>query len=627
VLTIANGRVKVFGKNGVVGGLNVSMDVFFNSVRNGSGTSDPQVRYDRTSGRFIATCINVSTPNRVLFAVSSGTTITNQSSFTFFFFQQDQVVPVGNTGQFADYPKTGVDASAIYIGANMFSGNNYVGTTGWVVQKTSVLGSGPIVATAFRGLAPSASAEGPESPMGVDNWDPTAGEGYFVGASNAFFGELVVRRVSNPGGSPSISGNLLISVPATAIPQLQPALGSTGTLDSIDDRLFAAMLHKNRITGTTSLWTAHNIDVNASGVASGSGGRNGSRWYQLDNLTSTPTLTQSGTLFDPASSNPRGFWIPSVAMSGQGHMALGASYAGNADYAGVAVAGRLSGDPLGTIQAATFAVVSSTPYNVQSGNGQRWGDFSIVAVDPTDDQTMWTFAEYCNATNSWATRAVQLRAPPPATPTSATPAVLSPGGTNINVIVTGTSTGGSGFYDTEPGYNRLVAAVDGGGVSVNTVTFNSPTQFTLNVNVSAGAAVGPRTITVTNPDGQTTTSASGVVSVGNGAPGSGYCFGDGLDPMVTTQCPCLNFGALGQGCANSANPNGAVISALGTISPDTVVFTSSGELPSALSIFLQGDANASSGTTRYYAVYYRDPSLTFCPVATFNVSNGYQITW
>jgi hypothetical protein len=677
VLAIANGRVKVFGKNGVLGGLNTSMDNFFNSVRNGSTTSDPQIRYDRTSGRFVATCVNTSTPNRVLFAVSSGSTITSQSSFTFFFFQQDLVAPVGNTGQFADYPKTGVDANAIYVGANMFSGNNYVGTTGWVVQKASVLGAGPIVATAFRGLAPSGSAEGPASPTGVDNWDPTATEGYFIGTSNAVFGELVVRRISNPGGTPSISGNLLINVPATDFPQLQPALGSTGTLDSLDDRLFAASLHKNRLTGTTSLWTAHNIDVNSSGVANSSGGRNGSRWYQLGNLTTTPSLTQSGTLFDSSSTNPRGFWIPSVAMSGQGHMALGSSYAGNADHAGVAVAGRLSGDPLGTIQAPTLAVVSTTNYNVQSGAGQRWGDFSVEAVDPTDDQTIWTFQEYCNANNSWATRAVQLMAPPPATPSSCNPTNVAVGASNVNVIVTGTSSNGSGFYDTEPGFNRIAANFGGTGITVNSITLNTPTQLTLNVSVSNSAPPGSQTLTVTNPDGQSTTSANGILTVGNVPPGMPFCAGDGLDPQVQVTCPCFNFGAQGNGCANSVNANGASLASTGTTSPDTVVMTANGELSMALSILLQGDVDASTGivfgdgircangnlkrlysknasggtvampgagdlpitlrsaalgdpilpgSTRYYHTYYRDSNLVFCP-AGFNATNGQLVNW
>jgi hypothetical protein len=607
VLVCSNGIIRVFDKLGNPGGLSTSTDNFFGSVLGMSSSSDPQVKYDRLSGRWIVTMINVSTnSNRVMIAVSSGSTITSQSSFTFYFFQQDTVAPTGNTGQFADYPKTGVDANAIVIGCNMFTNGSasgtYAGTTAWVVRKTSVLSGGPIVVTALRGLVPSASAAGPESPTGIDDDDPTATFSYIVGMDNASFGLLVVRRISNPGGSPTVSGNLNVTVPTTILPISQPSAGSSHALDSIDDRLFAAQIHKNRLTGTSSLWTAHNIQVDATGVANGSGGRNGSRWYQVDNLATTPSLTQSGTLFDTAGSNPRGFWMPSLAMSGQGHVALGTSYANaTVDHPGAAVAGRLSGDPLGTIQAPTLAVVSSHAYNLQNSTPQRWGDFSAVMVDPSDDQTLWAFAEYSNPTTnsngSWGVQAIQLRAPPPATPTSASPPTIAPGASNVSVVVTGTSTSGSGFYDTEPGINRMAATIDGGGVTVNSITFTSPTQFTMNVSVASNATTGARTITVTNPDGQMVTSASGVCTICSGNTTTAVndsatvCSGSSVDiPVLAndgTSCGLLQCSSLTivtppahgtatvQGCSGAGACSGCVVhyvASAGYVGPDSFVY-------------------------------------------------------
>ena len=99
------------------------------------------------------------------------------------------------------------------------------------------------------------------------------------------------------------------------------------------------------LTGARTLWTAHNIEVNSGGVGQSGGGRNGSRWYEIGGLTGTPTLQQAGTLFDPAGL-PLGYWIPSVALSRQGHMALVASRAGAGagGFASVAVSGRLRTD-------------------------------------------------------------------------------------------------------------------------------------------------------------------------------------------------------------------------------------------------------------------------------------------
>jgi uncharacterized repeat protein (TIGR01451 family) len=530
ILVAVNGRIKVFDKSGVLGGLNANMDTFFSSVRNGAGTSDPHVRYDRLSGRWFITIINVPLsggnpfgPNRVLIAVSSGSTITDTSSFTFFQFQQDLPGgPSSDTNGFADYPKLGVDKFALYIGANVFNqtGTDFIGTTGFVVNKSNLL-AGTLTVTAFRQMAPDdddpsacAPTTGPLTPQGVNNDDPGATEGYFIGVDFCVFNLLQIRRVNNPGGTPTLSVNLAIGVPTTRfpIPQVQP--GGPPSLDALDDRLFAAAVHKNKISGASTLWTAHNIEVNSSGVGTVGGGRNGSRWYEIGSLTTTPTLVQAGTLFDSAGTNPFGYWIPSVAMSGQGHMALGASRASAtggtgpaSGHASVSVAGRLRTDPLGMTQTPTLAVDSDFRYDVfttPQTDPERWGDYSQVGVDPNDDMSMWTFQEYTNATNSWGVRAIKLIAPPPATPNCGTPATV-PANSTQNVTITGTSVSGSGFFDPGPdsggpGYaNRLTAAVSG-GVLVNSVTFNSPTSVTLNVTTNATG--GPRDVTITNPDGQ-----------------------------------------------------------------------------------------------------------------------------
>jgi probable HAF family extracellular repeat protein len=163
----------------------------------------------------------------------------------------------------------------------------------------------------------------------------------------------------------------------------------------------------------------------------------------------------------------------------------------------------------------------------------------------------------------------------------------------------------------------------------------------------------------------------------SGEPGSSFCD----VASKTTPCPCAQGGAPAHGCANSQNASGALLVSSGRLSPDALVLSAAGELPSALSIFLQGDAqvaggaefgdgvrcaagqllrlaskNAVQGTvhypeagdpsisarsaalgfpippgaTRYYQTYYRDPSATFCPApagSTFNVTNGVAIVW
>src|SRR5260221_266384 len=150
-------------------------------------------------------------------------------------------------------------------------------------------------------------------------------------------------------------------------------------------------------------------------------------------------------------------------------------------------------------------------------------------------------------------------------------------------------------------------------------------------------------------------------------------------------CPCSNPpNGSGRGCDNSASTGGAVLSAsgVGYLSIDSLVFTTSGERPTALSIVMQGDvflmdgvvygqgvrcaggatkrlfvksavsgsitapdlgagdpsvsarsaANGDviqSGQSRWYVVYYRDPNVVgSCPASsTFNATQTGRVEW
>jgi uncharacterized repeat protein (TIGR01451 family) len=201
-----------------------------------------------------------------------------------------------------------------------------------------------------------------------------------------------------------------------------------------------------------------------------------------------------------------------VMVSGQGHAAMGLSAAGANEYANAAACGRLAGDATNTMRTPSLYTAASTPYNPRDRNGNpinRWGDYSYTCLDPDDDMTMWTIQEFCDNTNSYGVRVVKLLAPPPGTPVSCSPASAPQGAVNFSVVVTGTSSNGSGFFDPGAGFTgRLRASVNGGGVTVNSVTYTDPTHFTMNLNVAPGTTAGARTLTATNPDNQVVTSAA-----------------------------------------------------------------------------------------------------------------------
>ncbi|MBI4581673.1 MAG: hypothetical protein HY718_18400, partial [Planctomycetes bacterium] len=564
-----NGRIRVFDKTtGAIGALNADMDVFFNPVRGGTWTSDPRVRYDRLSGRWFVTIINVyvdafgniTSPNRVLIAVSDGPTITASTVWTYFFFEQSLVPPAGDGTCLADYPTLGIDANALYIGVNQFCGlgtpGSYGGTALFVVRKSSVLGPGPIVVTAFRNLTGSPTGSGPYTPQGVDNYAPSATQGYVIGVDNATFGRLMLRRISNPGGTPSISGNVSITVPSTRFPITVPHLGNTGgssgRLDAIDDRLYAAHVRNGR------LWTAHNIGVNSNGTAAVVPSRVAVRWYELQNLDGTPSVVQSGTIYDSASQNPRYYWIPTVMVSGQGHAAFGISIAGNLSRADAGTTGKLVGGPVETPVKYTASTFAYNPAgDPGSSRGRRWGDYSYTSLDPSNDMTMWTVQEFTAATNTWGVQVVQLRAP---ALTLGNPAVVACAGTTgLTIPLTGT-----GFYDAGPGFNRLTGSVSGAGVTVTNVTYAGPTSAQITVAIAAEAAGGPRDITLINPDGQTATAVGGLTVIAlSPADFNGDCHVDVADLLILAACgsgPALPYdiGSLPAGCDVAPDGFGAI---------------------------------------------------------------------
>jgi hypothetical protein len=607
VLVGANGRIKVFDKNGTLGPLNTTMDNFFASVGGASGTSDPHIRYDRLSGRWFVVIITVGAcPNDVLIAVSSGPTITGASSFTFFSFTPE--------ASFVDYPTLGVDANALYIGGNIFSCGSpatFSEVSAYVVRKADILADALFV-TIFRNL----EGAGIWTPQGVTNDDPEATEGYFIGVDFNLYGRLGIRRVVNPGGTPTMSAQLNVTVPTTSspLPQTQPPPGPL--IDALDDRLFAATIHRNKITGTLTLWTAHNISVDASGVG-GAGDRNGSRWYEMGNLATTPTLIQSGTLFDSSSATPFGYWIPSVVMSGQGHAALAASRASAAPtvgYASISTAGRLRTDAPGQLQAAVLAQSSTSPYDTFVSGIERWGDYSQTVVDSTDDQTIWTFQEYASATNTWGVRAIRLQAPPPATPVSATPSSIPAGQVSAKVVITGSAIGGSGFFDPGPdaggpGFANHIAALVSGGATVNSVTFQSPTQITLDLS-TVGMASGAQNVTVTNPDGQSRR-GTGVLTI------SGSCPPIMISPGLL---PAATAGAFYSQTFTQAGGTGSIAWSLtGTPPTDLSLGASTGILsgiPTQTGSFqitvIATDANACQGSVNVTLVVEPPPSGPAC---------------
>jgi hypothetical protein len=95
-------------------------------------------------------------------------------------------------------------------------------------------------------------------------------------------------------------------------------------------------------------------------------------------------------------------------MDSAGNTALGFSASSSGLFPSVALVGRASSDPLGTMEAPLFLVTGS---GVQVQSFRRWGDYSSMSVDPRDDCTFWYSQEYMQTTGSfnWSTRITSFK--------------------------------------------------------------------------------------------------------------------------------------------------------------------------------------------------------------------------
>jgi hypothetical protein len=225
-------------------------------------------------------------------------------------------------------------------------------------------------------------------------------------------------------------------------------------------------------------------------------------------------------------------------------------------------------------------------------------------------------------------------------------------------------------------WSALGGGIDGGGASV----------FALTVFDADESGPMPAGLFV----GGDFTRASGDPSwnlaswIGCGSTFVSFCSGDGSLP---TPCPCVPpstvpnpAAAVGHGCANSLNGSGALLSATGAVSPDTVKITVDvAPNYNAFAFLLKGNAVESDGVaggdgircvagqlirfgghfagtngdpigqwcypnavqvlpvstataqphakSAYYQLYYRNAATDFCNPATTNYSNGGAVQW
>ncbi len=329
-----------------------------------------------------------------------------------------------------DYPHFGVWPDAYYMTANQFDNNGWAGAGVWAFDRDAMLNGsagtfiyfdlesvnnnyGGMLPADFDGLTPPPTG----APGLFAEWDDSS----WIGPTDAIrIWEFHVDWNTPSNSTFGVNGdpNYIIQTQdvdpdmcgwaRNCIPQ-----PGGSALDAISDRLMYRLAYRN-FSDYQVLVSNHTVDVDGNDHA-------GIHWFELRNSGSGWTLHQDGVFAPDA--NHR--WMGSIAVDHVGNMALGYSVSSSSVYPSIRYTGRLADDPLGTMPQGEGEIIAGSGY--QESSSGRWGDYSMMSVDPVDDCTFWYTQEYYATTGNapWQTRIGSFKFPN---------CVLGPRGTLTGIV-------------------------------------------------------------------------------------------------------------------------------------------------------------------------------------------------
>jgi hypothetical protein len=393
-------------------------------------SGDPIVVYDQLVNRWILTQFTTRGPKYYdCVAVSKTPDPTGEYYRYAFVTQSDPELPGGTF--FPDYPKYGVWTDSYLLTTRDFGDVSGYGISVYALEKAKMISGNPKArAVQFfldsnvvpleligDGLLP-ADIDGHRRPQANDpapifgSQDDDSNYGATFDALNVW--EISVLWNSKPEASLTLAAQLPVAAFDSIFPcaptsrDCLPQPGITNRAQYLDilsyrQRVTNRLAYRN-FGGHESIVTNQSVEAQP-GIA-------GVRWYEVRRVNGVYSVYQQGT-YSPDSVNR---WMGSAAMDRDGNMAIGYSVVdGVSVYPGIRYTGRLAGDPLGQMTLAEGTIVNGT--GVQRTTNSRWGDYTSLNVDPTDDCTFWYVNEYYTAASQassvagWLTRIGSFKLP------------------------------------------------------------------------------------------------------------------------------------------------------------------------------------------------------------------------
>jgi hypothetical protein len=397
LVSVVNRMIEVRAKNGTL----VFRDDLVNFFTTGKNSKvfDLKVIYDEHEGRFVVVALQIAySPNlsRILIAVSRNEKPDSASAWNFLAI--NSLLSIGGNSSWADYPGFEVDEAAVYVTVNMYSftSSTFTGMRLWIIDKGVIGGfydggTSPFIHGPYNPYQDK-SYSLPAMPAQVHGSSGVSGSigTFLVGcclfdsASNYF---LQVATIVNPLTTPTftVSSVNLGKVTQMDVPDA-PQRGTSSLIEANDIRILDAVWRANK------LWVTMTINPP---IGYAEANQATAHWIRLDTNGGTVTLDDQGNLGGESFSAGMHTYYPAVAINKRGHVAFGYSASSPTLYAG-AYGSILVGT---TIYSFTIQGGKDSYLRKYGGASNRWGDYSGISVDPSDD-SFWIFNQYADTRGS-----------------------------------------------------------------------------------------------------------------------------------------------------------------------------------------------------------------------------------
>lgn len=387
VIGVDNGRFRIWDKEGKLL-KTINADAWFGTTLAGVGAFDPKVMYDHFAKRWVMVWLDQDDATARGYYLVSVSTDSIPIGTWYNYALPSTLNGTTNSGSWGDYQGVGFDNQAIYLTSNQFAfGGNFQGTKIRIINKADLYANtaGPVN---WKDLWDIREPSGMARTFGARPtiMYTTSSEYYLLVNSPYNTGTYVtLYKITNPITSPVMTA---VNVPVTSYtgpPSANQLGGSTMLIETGGVSFKYEPIYKNGF-----LWAVHSVKNTTYNAYS-------SIRYMKINTSTNATV-------EDIEMGANGYWhyYPSLAVDKDNNIAITYSRSGTTEYIGAFYTSRLNSDPPGLSGSKLIQAGKSNYVKDFGGGRNRWGDYSGIWLDPSDQNNFWMLAEYAESpVNTW----------------------------------------------------------------------------------------------------------------------------------------------------------------------------------------------------------------------------------